>query len=145
MTQTEGIHYRYERRARRPSSIVMIVAVWGALAALWMTLDLAWWIAATLAAFTLPALWDILRDGRSIVEVSPNRIAWQGALSAGARTDIDHVRLNRRFDGSVKILLVHIGGATTRLPPDIAPPVAAFEKALHDAGIASQRHPFSPL
>jgi hypothetical protein len=66
-------------------------------------------------------------------------------LGQGDRSDVDHVRLNRRFDGTFKVTLVHVGGATTRLPPDIAAPVGPFEAALKEAGIAAQRHPFSPI
>ncbi|MCF2870243.1 hypothetical protein L0664_04115 [Octadecabacter sp. G9-8] len=119
--------------------------IWAGLFALWAGLDMATWIALFLAAFTLPALWDIIRDPRNTIEVWPNRIVWSSTLGQGDRTDVDHVRLNRRFDGTFKATLVHVGGATTRLPPDIAPPVDAFEAALKDAGIASQRHPFSPI
>nr|WP_237693232.1 hypothetical protein [Octadecabacter algicola] len=103
------------------------------------------WIAGFLAACTLPTLWDIIRDSRALVEVWPSRLVWKAAFSEGEAKDIDHVRLNRRFDGSVKVTIVHVGGATTRLPPDIGPPVDVFETALSDAGISAQRHPFSML
>ena len=137
--------YRFERRARRWQSVAAIGAVWTGLLALWIGLDMAWWIGAVLATFTLPALWDMIRDARAVVEVWPNRIRWRAAFSQGNRSDIDHVRLNRRFLGGYKVLLEHVGGATTRLPPDIAPPAEAFTAALEEAGIAVQTHPFSPF
>jgi hypothetical protein len=111
----------------------------------WLVFSVAWGIAAILLAFTLPALWDVIRDNRAWVEVWPNRIVWASALRGGDRSDIDHVRIDRRFDGGMKITLVHVGGAHTRLPPDIAPPVDVFQTALKDAGIVAQRHPFSPF
>lgn len=137
--------YEFERRGRRPATILIVVAIWIGLLALWVFLSMAVWIVLLLVAFTLPALWDIIRDPRGTVQVWPDRIVWSSTLGRGDRTDVDHVRLNRRFDGTFKVTLVHVGGATTRLPPDIAPPVDAFEAALQQAGIATERHPFSPI
>lgn len=137
--------YHFERRARSPRNVAFLTTVWVGLAAVWIGLDAAWWVVVALAMFTLPAVWDIARDARSSVTVSTGCITWQGAFSEGQRKDVDHVRMNRRFDGSMKILLVHVGGATTRLPPDISPPPDAFEAALVAANIPVQRHPFSPF
>lgn len=127
------------------SVIVMLLVVWAAIDALYTFLDMSIWIAIVLGAFTLPALWDVIRDTCVSVQVWDGRIAWHATFSEGDTTDIDHVRLNRRFDGSMKVTLVHLGGATTRLPPDITPPVEPFEAALKEAGIPSQRHPFLPF
>ena len=135
--------YRFERRGRSFSTALSVLAVLVVILLLWVVLDLAIWIAAILAAFALPALWDLIRDPRGTLEVWPGRILWASTLGRGDATDIDHVRLNRRFDGTMKVTLVHVGGATTRLPPDIAAPVAQLEPALAKAGIATQRHPFS--
>jgi hypothetical protein len=125
--------------------VLAILAVWGCVFLAWLVFSLAWEIPAILLAFTLPSLWDIIRDNRAWVEVWPNRIVWASALRGGDRSDIDHVRIDRRFDGGMKITLVHVGGAHTRLPPDVAPPIDVFQTALKDAGIVAQRHPFSPL
>ncbi len=137
--------YSFERRARRLATVLTLASIWLGLIALWGLLDMALWIALLLAATTLPAVWDMIRDARATLEIWPGRIVWAAAFSIGDRSDVDHVRLNRRFDGSFKVILVHIGGATTRLPPDIAPPADGLETALHQAGIAVQRHPFSPF
>ena len=137
--------YKFERRGRSTGSLIILGLIWAGIATLVIVLNLAWWLALVLVAFTLPALWDYLRNSIAEVEVWPNRLVWRGAFSEGDRSDIDQVRLNRRFDGSVKILIVHVGGATTRLPPDIAPPIAAFEAALTEAGIKAQRNPFLPF
>lgn len=137
--------YRFERRARNASAVMMLAVIWATLLGLWIALDLAWWIVAFFGALTLPALWDVMRDARATLEIWPGRIVWTAAFSSGDRSDVDHVRLNRRFDGSMKVLLVHEGGATTRLPPDIAPPADKLERALSDAGISAERHPFFPF
>ena len=91
-------------------------------------------------AFTLPALWDVICDTHSWIEVWPKQIIWGSALRGGNRSDI-----NRRFDGSIKITLIHVSGAHSRLPPDITPPVDVFQAALKKAGITAERHPFSPF
>jgi len=41
--------------------------------------------------------------------------------------------------------VLHANGSHTRLPPDVAPPVAQLELALKDARIPAERHPFSPF
>lgn len=137
--------YRFERRARSASTLLMLAAIWAVLLGLWFALNMAWWIGVLLGALTLPALWDVIRDARATLEIWPGRIVWTAAFSSGDRSDVEHVRLNRRLDGSMKVLLVHVGGATTRLPPDIAPPADKLENALKDAGISAQRHPFFPF
>jgi hypothetical protein len=135
--------YHFERRGRRPATALCVVAIWAGLFAIWVGLDVTIWIIAAVTLFTLPAVWDLIADPRGTIEIWQNRIVWSSTLGQGDRSDVDHVRLNRRFDGTFRVTLVHIGGATTRLPSDIAPPVTDLEVALKDAGIATQRHPFS--
>ena len=135
--------YRYERRGRQRSTLIILAVVWAVLLLLWIRLDMALVVLLVLGAFTLPALWDVLRDTRATLEVWPNRLVWTSSLRSGDRSDIDHVNMSRRFDGSMRITLVHIGGAQTRLPPDVVPPTQEIETALENAGIAVQRHPFS--
>ena len=137
--------YTFERSGRRTGSPIILALIWAVVIALIFMISFSPWIAAVLLAFTLPALWDYVRNSKAEVEVWPNRLVWRAAFSNGNRSDIDHVRLNRRFDGTVKVLIVHVGGATTRLPPDIAPPIAAFEEALKEAGITTLRNPFLPF
>lgn len=135
--------YRYERRGRRGSTLFKLAIVWGIIAFCLLYLDMVWWIAALVLAITLPAIIDYIKDKRIWIEVWPNRLVWQASLSGGESGTIDHIRLNRRFDGTMKVILVHVGGATTRLPPDLAPPSEPFEAALQTAGFSVQKHPFS--
>ena len=137
--------YRFERRGRRPATVLIVAGLWAGLLVLWIGLDMALWITLFLAAFTLPALWDIIRDPRAVLEIWDDRIVWSSPLGSGDRSDVDHVRLNRRFDGTFKVTLVHLGGAASRLPPDISAPATALENALREANIPSQRHPFAPI
>ncbi len=66
-------------------------------------------------------------------------------MVSGDCSGIDHVRLGRRFDGSMKITLTQTDGTQTRLPPDITPPSKALGTALSEAGITVQHHPFAPF
>lgn len=137
--------YTFEKRGRTPFTVFALLAIWGGLFLIWLGLGASIWVIGGVALFTLPAFWDVIRDSRATLTISKGRIAWDAAFSSGDRSDVDHVRLNRRFDGSMKVLLVHVGGATTRLPPDVVPPVEALEKALAKADIPTQRHPFLPF
>lgn len=137
--------YKWSRQGRRPATVWAAVLVLGAALCLWLVFDAAWFVATLIAAFSSPALFDLWRNPQSRLEVWPNRIVWASPLMRGDRRDIDHVRLDRRFDGSMKITLIHVGGAHTRLPPDITPPTQALENALKNAAIAAQRHPFTPF
>ena len=122
-----------------------VAVVWAATLAIWLVLSLSLWIVGFILLVTLPALWDIFRDRRSWLEVHKGRLTWASALNDGDRSDIDNIRINRRFDGGYKITLIHVGGAQTRLPPDVTPQVGPFESALAEAGIAFEKHPFSPF
>lgn len=111
----------------------------------WLVFDAGWFVLLFFMALSAPALFDLIRNPQSKLEIWPNRIVWQSVLLNGDRQDIDHVRLDRRFDGALKITLIHVGGAHSRLPPDITPPADAAEDALKAAGIAVERHPFTPF
>jgi len=135
--------WQFQRQARRPTSIAFLIAVWIALAWLWVWLEASVWIIGLLALFTLPLLWDLIRNSTATIEVWPGRVVWTSAVNDGARSDIDHVRMDRRFDGSMRVTLIHTGGAQTRLPPDLRPPLAPLEDALDAAGFTVQKHPFT--
>lgn len=137
--------FEWSRHARRPVTVWAVVAVWGIALLVLIAFNATWLVSGIIIAFSIPALMDLLRNQKSRLEVWPNRIIWESSLVDGDRRDIAHVRLDRRFDGSMKITLIHLGGAHTRLPPDITPPTKSFESALKSAGIPAERHPFTPF
>jgi len=137
--------YSWSRRGRRPVVLWGLATLWGLALCFWLVFDAAWFVSALIAASTLPALYDYWRNQTALVEIHPGRVSWCSSLVDGDRTDIDHVRLNRQFNGSMKITLIHPDGTHTRLPPDITPPITEFETALSSAGISAQRHPFTAL
>lgn len=137
--------YVWERQGRRATVLVAIGALWLVALVLWLAFSVAAFVTMILIGVSLPLIWEAMRNTKTQLEVWPRRVVWASALRDGDHSDIDHVRLDRRFDGGMKITLIHVGGAHTRLPPDVTPPADALEAALKEAGIAAQRHPFSPF
>ncbi len=130
-------------RAWRP--VCAVATVWAILAAGYVWLDAEGWIVAGLGAFTLPALWDILAGRRSALSLTTTEIHWTSGRHSQtvALDDLAHVRLDRHWDGSVRVRLVGRDGQTHLVPPDATPPHRDLETALHRAGVAVQRQPFS--
>lgn len=139
--------FRFERRGRRPAAFAAIAAVWAGLGAAWIWLEAAAGILAILGAFTLPALWDILRDRRAGLEIGPDGIRWYaGAQHATASwSEVDHVALDRRLDFSVRVSLVLRGGRKIRLPQESSPPPHQLEAALTARGLRCIRSSFQGL
>lgn len=137
--------YLWTQHGRRPATIWAVVLIWLGALALWVLFDAAWFVLAIILLASLPALLDVIRNPEVRVEVWDERIVWLSGLRSGESADIERVRLDRRFDGGIRITLIHSQIAHTRLPPDIAPPVDAFADALKSAGISAEKHPFSPF
>ena len=139
--------YRFDRGARRPATAAVLLAVWAVLLALWLVVDAAPWIVAALLAATAPAAWDYATDRRAGIEIDATHLRWWSGRHSGdaALGAIDHVRLERRFDLSMRARLALPDGRRVALPQDALPPVDDLEQALTQAGIRWQRHPFSLL
>ena len=140
---TSDLIYQWQRQGRRPATVWAVVVTFVAAALLWAVVEAHWAVWAIAFVLSAPALWDLWRNPAARIEVHPQRIVWVSALRSGDRSNIDHVRLDRRFDGGLRITLIHGGGSHTRLPPDVAPPVDDLHNALAVAGISAERHPFS--
>ncbi len=124
-----------------------VAAVWFVLAAGYLWLDAEAWIVFGLALFTLPALWDILSGRDASFLLTMDEIRWQsGAHAEAARlSDLAHVRLDRRWDATLRMTLVGRNGGRQVIPPDATPPRKTLQTALEGAGVVIQRHPFSIL
>lgn len=138
---------RFETNGRRRRVIGMVLGIWGIVLSLTVLIDLAGWIALTLALFTLPALWDWFSNRRSNLEIHSNRVSWQSGRQEGTVPiqHIDHMRIDRRIDGGFRLSIAPTDRRPIRLPPDIPADPSRLEPALKEAGIAFQRHPFSLL
>ncbi len=122
-----------------------VAAVWAVLAAGYVWLDAEGWIVAGLAAFTLPAVLEIVTARHASLDLNGTGIRWQSERHSETLLlqDIAHVRLDRRWDGTVRASLVERSGRHHAIPPEATPPHQRFESALTAAGIVVQRHPFS--
>ncbi len=98
-------------------------------------------------ALSLPATWDLATGRRAGLAIEDATLRWWSGRHAGdARLSaIDHVRLERRFDLSLRARLVLPDGRRVTLPQDCLPPLETLENALATVGLRSERHPFSLL
>lgn len=142
---TDSPAFRYTAPARSIRAMGVLGGLWAVLAYGWLRMEAETWIVAGLALFSLPALWEIVTGRVASVTLAEAELRWQ----SGQRSEtvplaqIDHVRLDRRFDGAMRVTLVLRDQRRLRLPPDCVPPARAFEAALHRAGLRTERHPFS--
>ena len=136
--------YRFIRQARRPGTALAVAGTWAALLAARVFLDAASWLMALIALFTLPALWDLIRNPSAGLTLDTEALHWHsGQRSASVALDeIDHVRLDTRLDFSVRASVQLRSGRKIRLPFESTPPHLAFEAALQERGIKVQRHHF---
>ena len=137
--------YNHQHHGRSPTHFVALAGAWAVLAGLWVGVGAAPWVVALLGMATLPLVWDIARNPQQWLRLDHRGLAWQGLGGQQhiALAEIDHVRLDRRFDFSMRITIVPKAGPRLRLPPGLAPPADALQSALQAHGISCQRHPFS--
>lgn len=135
--------YIWERQGRRPAPLWVATLILIAALTLRVIFDAAWGVVLCITLLAVLPLWDWWRNRVARLKITPGRVEWSSALRDGASDDIAMLRLDRRFDGSMRITLLHSNGSHTRLPPDIAPPPLALEQALSVADIPCERHPFS--
>lgn len=139
--------YSYTRHNRSPQVIAILLSVYSALAVLFIAFDAVWWLIGLLALFTLPALWDFAQNTRSGLRLDQDGLRWfSGRREAGVRlSEIDHVRLDTRWDFSVRMSLVLTSEKRIRLPDESTPPHRELESRLKEAGLKVERHHFGPF
>ncbi|SDE17619.1 hypothetical protein [Ruegeria marina] len=136
---------RYVRHARSPRNIAILIAVWAGLSALAVFFGAAWWIIALGALPTLPLLWDIVADRQAGLDLDDSRISWFSGRMTGVAElgEIDHVRLDTRWDFSVRATLCLKSDRQLRLPQECTPPHRDFETVLKDRELTVVRHHFA--
>lgn len=135
----------FERRGRSWPILLTLAIVYAVLFAAVAVIDAAWWLMALLALFTLPALRDALTDTTAGLTIGDAALDWHsGARRGQVRLDeIARVRLDTRWDLSLRATLVLKDGKTVRLPQESLPPSAPFETALTARGLPVERHHFA--
>ena len=129
----------------RSAKAMIGVAVYLTLvAALWTVFDAMVWFVIFLALMAIPALIQLWNNPHSTLSLTENSIHWTSGPQTGGvpLSDIDKIRMDTRWDLSVRITLILVDGSKLRLPPDLAPPHRALETKLNELGKTVQRHHF---
>ncbi|WP_170331519.1 hypothetical protein [Ruegeria arenilitoris] len=136
--------FTFTRQNRTPRTVLILICVYAALAALLIFFDAAWWLVGLLGLSTLPALWDVVQATRAGMTLDHDRIQWfSGSREAEiVLSDIDYFRFDTRWDFSVRISLVLKSGKRIRLPDEATPPHNELETVFQNAGFRVERHHF---
>ena len=139
--------YSFSRRGRTPRLLGILICIYAALLAAIILFDAAWWLMALFALPTLPALHDLYADPESGLRLDDRTLSWcSGRRHAELALDeIDHMRLDTRWDFSVRATAVLTSGKKIRLPYESLPPHRVLETELQARGVRVERHHFSLL
>lgn len=139
--------YVYQTSGRTPRTAFTVAGVWLVLAVLYLRFEAAPWVLGIVALFTLPALWDLLRNPPAGLEMDDVGLHWySGPRDAKIPwTDIKLVRLDTRLDLSVRATVVLTSGRRVRAPFEAMPHANTLEFELKARDIPIERHHFSLL
>lgn len=139
--------YVWTRQGRSRVAAFVMAVVWAILLAALVLIDAAWWIVGMGFLCTLPTLYDFATNPSAGVKLNARELCWHSGRRQACIEiqDLDHIRLDRRFDLSVRTTAVLRSGQRLRLPFESTPPHEEFETACHARGLRVQRHPFSPF
>lgn len=144
---SEPGRYAHTNYGRNRRTLMTVALIYVALIAAIVLVDAAWWLMATLAMFTLPALWDLYANRSAGVTLTDTDLHWfSGQRQADIKlSEIDHMRFDTRLDFSVRVSAVLLGKRRIRLPYDALPPNLEFEAAFKTRCVKTERHHFSLL
>lgn len=136
--------FRFEPQARSLRAQAMI-GVWAAgLVAMRLMLDAAWVVLALLALPLIPAIVEQIRNPRRWLLISDKAITWHDGFSEQdvPLDRIAEVRLDTRWDMSVRARLTLHSGTKLRLPPTVTPKSEQLEQELQARGAKVSRQHF---
>ncbi len=136
--------YRFARHGRTWRLGLILLAIWVAILGAVIGLDAAPWLMALLGLLTLPALRDFVANTSSGLQIEDGHLHWYSGRRSGhlPLSAIDHIRLDTRWDFSVRATAYLRDGKTVRLPDESLPPHRAFEAELQARDIRIERHHF---
>jgi hypothetical protein len=139
--------YQYHSNGRRRSTAIIVLTIWMVLGAAVVWLQASLLVLAILAAFTLPALYDLIANPHSTFTLDATHLRWTTPRQQAdiALSEIDHLRFDTRLDMSVRLTVVRPSGVKIRVPYPATPPHATFELMACHAGLKTERHHFSLL
>lgn len=137
--------YSFRQHARSPRHVAVLVCIYAVLLAAIFLIDAAWWLMALLALPTLPALWEVVQNPEAGLEIDETAFRWWSGKHRGAVRlgEIDHIRMDTRWDLSVRVRLMLTSGRRLQLPHDSLPPHRDLEQALTSRGLRVERHHFT--
>lgn len=138
-------NFSFRRQGRNRAALLTVGGIWAALLAAIILVDAAPWLMAVIAAFTLPAVWEWVRNPEAGLNFTADELQWfTGKRRAAIHwSEIEKVRLDTRLDFSVRVSAVLHGGRKIRLPYECTPPHQLLEAAFNARGIRTERHHFS--
>ncbi|KIN73042.1 hypothetical protein Z949_2224 [Sulfitobacter guttiformis KCTC 32187] len=121
------------------------MTIWALIFAAYALLDASPAILAVVGAFTLPALYDLVRDPQSSLTLDTQTLRWVSGRQEAeiALAEIDHLRFDTRLDLSVRLTVVRPSGIKIRIPYPATPPHTLFEAVAQDAGVTTRRYHFT--
>ncbi|GHF60234.1 hypothetical protein [Seohaeicola zhoushanensis] len=139
--------YRFERQGRSLGAVALLGTIYAALILAVLYLDAAPWLMGLLALPTLPALRDVIANPSAGLHLGEDAIEWYSGRRAGSvsRDEIALLRLDRRWDTTVRAVLVLTSGKAIHLPQECLPHHSLLEAEAAARGLRVERHPFSPL
>ncbi|QUJ75091.1 hypothetical protein KDD17_08555 [Sulfitobacter albidus] len=140
-----SLPYSYTATPRSRTAALVVAAIWTVLALAWWVLDASPLIVAVLAAFTLPALYEIVAQPQASFTLDATHIRWHTphAEAEIALSGVNHIRLDTRLDMSVRVSVVLSNGRKLRVPVPATPPHTEVDTAARAAGLTVKRHHFS--
>lgn len=144
-TYIVSLPYTYTSHGRRPATILTVVLIWAALIAAYVLLEADPVILSVIGAFTLPALYDLVRNPRSTLTLDDTYLRWSSGNQDAeiALSEIEYLRFDTRLDMSVRLSIVRPSGVKIRVPYPATPPHGSFEPLARTAGLTTRRYHFS--
>ena len=136
--------FTFRSSGRRPGTWVALAVFAAALLGAWSLLDANGWIIAILAAFGLPAIYDLVANPPAGFTLTAKDVRWfsGGQHVTLPRRTIDHLRLDTRLDFSVRASLVLESGRKLRVPFEATPPHRTLEAAFEAENLRVKRFHF---
>lgn len=147
MSQGDADPFRFDARGRNWRTLLAVLLAWCLILIAWVVLGATLWLIIPFSLATLPALWDLWRDPRAGLRVSPDRLDWwfSGQHHSVDLGEITSAEFITRLDLSVRVRLRMKTGKTLRLPDVALPPHREFEAVLSDRGVPVVRKHFRLL
>lgn len=135
----------FVRHARSWRVLALLICIYAGVGWLLWRFNAVWWIGAGLIVPTLPALYEAVTGSRAGLRLDADTLGWFTGRRGGtlALAEVARMRLDTRWDFSVRATAILQDGKTVRLPYESLPPHRAFEAALQARGIPVERHHFT--